>query len=76
MNCKLFICTASDDIFYKDELYPVYNIDGYYYVMIFDEAKHKPELYVLDAYTDGTYEVVEGAAEFKEVSVLCQSLKN
>lgn len=75
-NCKLFLCISPDEIFNKDELYPVYNINGYYYVMIWDETKHKPELYFLDAYTDGSFESVEGTAEFKEVNVQWQSPKN
>ena len=57
-NCTPFICVIPGGIFNKDEVYPVYNIDGYSCVVVLNVVKHKLESFDLDSYTDGYYKVV------------------
>jgi hypothetical protein len=71
-NCKLIFCVASGGAFHKGETYPLYNVDGYHYVALFDVVKRKPILFPLDCYDDDSYKVVGTGdefedAEFKEV---------
>ena len=80
-NCKWLVCITSGGIFNRGEIYPIYNVDGYNYVAMFDTVKRKPILFDLDFYDDGSYKAVGTGdefenAEFKEASNQCQFLKN
>lgn len=74
INCKLLVCIIPGGAFNKGGIYPLYNINGYSYIALFDRAQREPVLFPLDSFTDGSYKVVGTwdkfeDAEFMEVYV-------
>ena len=66
-NCKLLSCIVPSRIFNEGELYPLYHIDGYAYILMLDVVNRKPVFYALDSYEDDTYKWEN--AVFKEAVI-------
>ena len=56
--CRFLVCTTTDGVFEKGNLYPFCLLDGYAYMVVIDDVKRKPVLFSLDSYEDGTYKLV------------------
>lgn len=67
-TCDLMTCVESSGDLKRGETYPHFRINGYDYLVVIDMSKRKANVYHLDAFEDGTYQIV-GADKFLEKAV-------
>ena len=67
-TCDLLTCTKTGGQAHRGDTYPYFYIDGYPYVVIINLKRKDAKIYHLDAFEDGTYQIV-GADKFLERAV-------